>query len=156
MRGILVILVPALALLGMMLYADSMAPDDQKPYQQSALAKAGVECELISDKAALKLPDSLAFQRLEKAGRQARVLEDCMKDRGYQENPDWALFAQLQAAQLQAAHQSKASKSNGANKNGADKTSEAETFENLRRKYMTVYQAEKSEPLYWQSLKKQQ
>ncbi len=135
MKGLLVILVPALALLGMMLYADSMAPDDQKPYQQSAMAKAGVECELISDKAAMKLPDSLAFQRLEKAGRQARVLENCMSDRGYQENPDWALFAQLQAAQQV--------KSN--------KISEAEAYENLRRKYMLIYQAETSEPLYWQT-----
>ena len=135
MKGILVILVPALALLGMMMYADSMAPDDQKPYQLSAMAKAGVECELISDKAAMKLPDGLAFQRLEKAGRQARVLENCMTDRGYQENPDWALFAQLQAAQ-----QVKVSK-----------ISEAEAYENLRRKYMLIYQAESSEPLYWQA-----
>ena len=93
------ILVPALALLGMMIYADRLAPDDQKPYQLSALAKAGAECELISDKAAIKLPQGLAFQRLEKAGRQAHVLENCMSDRGYQENPDWLLFAQLQAAQ---------------------------------------------------------
>ena len=138
MRGILVILVPALALLGMMIYADSMAPDDQKPYQLSALAKAGVECELIADKAAMKLPEGLAFQRLEKAGRQARVLENCMSDRGYQENPDWVLFAQLQAAQQVK----------------ANKLSEAEAFENLRRKYMLVYQAEKSEPLYWQPSKK--
>ena len=137
MRGILVILVPALALLGMMIYADSMAPDDQKPYQLSALAKAGVECELISDKAAMKLPQGLAFQRLEKAGREARVLENCMNDRGYQENPDWVLFAQLQAAQQVK----------------ANKISEAEAFENLRRKYMLVYQAEKSEPLYWQQSK---
>ena len=135
MKGLLVILVPALALLGMMMYADSMAPDDQKPYQLSAMAKVGVECELISDKAAMKLPDALVFQRLEKAGRQARVLEDCMSDRGYQENPDWALFAQLQAAQ-----QVKASK-----------ISEAEAYENLRRKYMLIYQAETSEPLYWQT-----
>lgn len=138
MRGILVILVPALALLGMMIYADSMAPDDQKPYQLSVLAKAGVECELIADKAAMKLPEGLAFQRLEKAGRQARVLENCMSDRGYQENPDWVLFAQLQAAQQVK----------------ANKISEAEAFENLRRKYMLVYQAEKSEPLYWQPSKK--
>ena len=138
MRGIFVILVPALALLGMMIYADSMAPDDQKPYQLSTLAKAGTECELISDKAAMKLPEGLEFQRLEKAGRQARVLENCMSDRGYQENPDWVLFAQLQVAQQVK----------------FNKISEAEAFENLRRKYMLIYQAEKSEPLYWQQSKK--
>ena len=61
-----------------------------------------------------------------------------MSDRGYQENPDWLLFAQLQAAQQVK----------------ANKISEAEAFENLRRKYMLVYQAEKSEPLYWQPYKK--
>jgi hypothetical protein len=137
MRGILVILIPALALLGMMMYADRLAPDDQKPYQRSTLAKAGVECELISDKAAMKLPEGLDFQRLEKAGRKARVFEKCMKDRGYQENPDWGLFAKLQAAQQVK----------------ANKISEAEAYENLRRKYMLVYQAEKSEPLYWQQSK---
>lgn len=139
MKGILVILVPALALLGMMLYADSMAPDDQKPYQRSALAIAGVECELISDKAVLQLPDGLAFQRLEKAGRQARVLENCMSDRGYQENPDWVLFAQLQSEQEVK----------------VNNLSVAEAYENLRRKYMLIYQAEKSEPLYWQVSKTQ-
>jgi hypothetical protein len=138
MKGFFVVLVPVLALLGMMIYADRLAPDDQKPYQLSTLAKAGVECELISDKAAMKLPEGLEFQRLEKVGRKARVFENCMSDRGYQENPDWALFAQLQAAQQVK----------------TKKISEDEAFENLRRKYMLVYQAEKSEPLYWQQSKK--
>ena len=138
MKGIIVVLVPLLALAGMLFYADSMAPDDQKPYQLSGLAKVGSECELISEKAAMKLPEGLEFQRLEKAGRQARVLENCMSDRGYQENPDWVLFAQLQVAQQVKSH----------------KISEGEAFESLRRKYMLVYQAEKSEPLYWQQSKK--
>jgi hypothetical protein len=135
MKGIFAILVPILALGGLMYYADSMAPDDQKPYQLSGLAKVGSECELISEKAATKLPEALAFQRLEKAGRQARVLETCMNDRGYIENPAWALFAKLQAEQE------------------ANKTkiivSKDEAYETLRRKYMLIYQAEKSEPLYW-------
>jgi hypothetical protein len=41
MKGIFAVLVPVLALFGLMYYADSMAPDDQKPYQLSGLAKAG-------------------------------------------------------------------------------------------------------------------
>jgi hypothetical protein len=138
MKGIFAILVPVLALVGLMFYADKMAPDDQKPYQLSELAKVGNECELISEKAALKLPDGLAFQRLEKAGRQARVLENCMHDRGYVENPAWVLFAKLQAEQ-----DAKASK-----------VSVDEAYENLRRKYMLIYQAEKAEPIYWISAKK--
>ena len=138
MKGIFAILVPVLALVGLMMYADKMAPDDQKPYQLSELAKAGTECELISEKAAMKLPEGLEFQRLEKAGRQARVLETCMRDRGYIENPAWALFAKLQAEQEAK----------------PGKVSVDEAFENLRRKYMLIYQAEKAEPIYWILAKK--
>lgn len=138
MKGIFVVLVPVLALVGLMMYADNMAPDDQKPYQLSELAKVGNECELISEKAAMKLPDALAFQRLEKAGRQARVVENCMHDRGYDESPEWALFAKLQAEQEAT----------------ANKVSVDEAYENLRRKYMLIYQAEKAEPNYWIIVKK--
>jgi hypothetical protein len=134
MKGIFAILVPILALGGLMYYADSMAPDDQKPYQLSELAKAGSECDLISEKAAMKLPEGLEFQRLEKAGRKARVLETCMNDRGYVENPAWALFAKLQAEQEAAK---------------LSAVSQDEAYETLRRKYMLIYQAEKSEPIYW-------
>lgn len=138
MKGIFAVLVPILALVGLMIYADSMAPDDQKPYQLSELAKVGNECEIISEKAAIKLPEGLEFQRLEKAGRKARVLETCMVDRGYRENLDWALFAKLQAEQVA--------------KSG--KLSVDEAYESLRRKYMLIYQAEKSEPIYWVLIKK--
>ncbi len=138
MKGIFAVLVPILALGGLMLYADNMAPDDQKPYQLSELAKVGNECEIISEKAAMKLPEGLEFQRLEKAGRKARVLETCMVDRGYQENADWALFAKLQAEQEA--------------KSG--KLSVDEAYESLRRQYMLIYQAEKSEPIYWVLAKK--
>lgn len=138
MKGIFAILVPVLALVGLMMYADMMAPDDQKPYQLSELAKVGNECEIISEKAALKLPEGLEFQRLEKAGRQARVLENCMQDRGYVENPAWALFAKLQAEQATK----------------ASKVSVDEAYESLRRQYMLIYQAEKAEPLYWVAAKK--
>lgn len=138
MKGIFAVLVPVLALVGLMIYADNMAPDDQKPYQLSELAKVGNECELISEKAALKLPEGLEFQRLEKAGRQARVLENCMRDRGYVENPAWALFAKLQAEQEAK----------------ANKVSVEEAYESLRRKYMLIYQAEKAEPIYWVLAKK--
>jgi hypothetical protein len=138
MKGIFAILVPVLALVGLMMYADKMAPDDQKPYQLSELAKVGNECEIISEKAALKLPEVLEFQRLEKAGRQARVLDTCMQDRGYLENPAWVLFAKLQAEQDAK----------------ANKVSVEEAYESLRRKYMLIYQAEKAEPLYWIIAKK--
>ena len=138
MKGIFAILVPVIALAALMFYADSMAPDDQKPYQLSALAKVGNACEIVSEKAAMTLPEGLEFQRLEKAGRQARVLETCMHDRGYVENSAWVLFAKLQAEQEAK----------------FGKVSVDEAYESLRRKYMLIYQAEKSEPTYWVSAKK--
>jgi hypothetical protein len=133
MKGVLVLVIPLLVLLGLLMYADKIAPPEQKPYQLSPLAKVGVECEMITEKAAMELPEALPFQRLEKAGRQTHVLANCIKDRGYLENPDWVSFGQLQAAQL-------AKVSN---------ISIDEAYEKLRRKYMMIYQAEKSEPIYW-------
>ena len=138
LKGVLALALPILVLGGLMLYADKMAPDDQKPYELSPLAKAGDECQTISEKAALKLPDALPFQRMEKAGRQARVLSNCMNDRGYVENPAWVGFGQLQAAELAK----------------VDKISVDEAYENLRRQYMLIYQAEKAEPTYWLAAKK--
>lgn len=135
MKGIFAVLVPVLALAGLMYYADNMAPDDQKPYQLSGLAKAGNDCQMVSEKAVINFPEGLEFQRLEKAGRQSRVLETCMNDHGYQENPAWPLFAKLQSEQE-------------ANKTNV-KVSKDEAYEILRRQYMLIYQAEKSEPLYW-------
>ena len=133
-KGIFALLIPILVLAGMMFYADKMAPTDQKPYQLSPLAKAGDECETISEKAAMQLPEALPFQRLEKVGRQARVLADCMNDRGYVESPTWVGFGRLQAVEHAKNSQ----------------VSVDEAYENLRRKYMLIYQAEKAEPPYWQ------
>ena len=133
-KGIFALAIPMLVLAGLMFYADKMAPPDQKPYQLSPMAKTGDECETISEKAAMNLPDAILFQRLEKAGRQARVLADCMNDRGYVENPTWVGFGKLQAAEHAK----------------VSKVSLDEAYENLRRKYMLIYQAEKAEPLYWQ------
>ncbi len=133
MKGVIVIAIPLLVLLGLLMYADKIAPPEQKPYQLSPLAQAGVECEIIAEKAAMQLPEALPFQRLEKAGRQANVLASCIKDRGFLENPNWVSFGQQQAA-VNAK---------------IDKISIDEAYEQLRRKYMLIYQEEKSEPIYW-------
>lgn len=133
-KGILALAIPILVLAGLMYYADKMAPADQKPYQLSPMAKTGDQCETISEKAVMQLPEALPFQHLEKVGRQARVLADCMNDRGYVENPTWVGFGRLQAVEYAKNSQ----------------VSVDEAYENLRRKYMLIYQAEKAEPLYWQ------
>lgn len=80
------------------------------------------QCDLIASKAAAGLPEALPFQRLEKAARQSRVLERCMQDRGYEENPAWVSAAKPAVAKLVS----------------AEGISENEAFERLRRKAMLV------------------
>lgn len=78
------------------------------------------QCDLIASKAAAELPEVLPLQKLEKAARQSRVLDRCMQDRGYQENPAWVAEATKQAQRM--AHE--------------QGVSEAEAYETLRRQAM--------------------
>lgn len=78
------------------------------------------QCDLIASKAAAGLPEVLPFQKLEKAARQSRVLDRCMQDRGYQENPAWVTEATKQVQRM--AHE--------------QGISEAEAYETLRRQAM--------------------
>jgi len=89
------------------------------------------QCDLIASKAAAALPEVLPFQQLEKAARQSRVLDRCMQDRGYQENPAWVAAANKKAQRL--AHE--------------QGVSEAEAYETLRRQAML--QAEPQAIGYW-------
>ncbi|WP_029147769.1 hypothetical protein [Methylophilus sp. 5] len=99
--------------------------------RQSDVAQAANQCDLIASKAAAGLPEALPFQQLEKAARQSRVLERCMQDRGYQENPAWVAAA-TKAAQRLSHEQS---------------ISAAEAYETLRRQAML--QAEPGAVGYW-------
>lgn len=98
---------------------------------QSDLAQAINQCDLIANKAATELPEVLPFQKLEKAARQSRVLDRCMQDRGYQENPAWVIEASKKVPHI-------------AHERGI---SENEAFESLRRQAML--QADEKAPAYW-------
>ena len=137
MKRLLMFGLPVLAIIVVLIYqfADRGvgAETEKLPQQISALEKIGNECDLIAEKAAMNLPEALPFQKLEKVGRRARVLEDCMHDRAYIENPAWAKFAQPQTQKnAQTQH-----------------ISDNEAYENLRRKDMLKFKAIKNEPLYW-------
>ena len=137
MKRLLTLSLPVLAIIVLLIYqfADMGAntKTEKLPQQISALEKIGNECDLIAEKAAMHLPEALPFQQLEKAGRRARVLDDCMHDRAYIENPAWAKFAQpLAQKNAQIQH-----------------ISDNEAYENLRRKDMLKFKAIKNEPLYW-------
>jgi len=97
----------------------------------SALGQTINQCDLIASKAAASLPELYPFQRLEKAARQARVLELCMQDRGYRENPAWVKRAK-QIAEIEAKKQ---------------QISADEAYETLRRQAMLVSQSD--DALYW-------
>jgi len=105
--------------------------------QDSALPHVLNECDGITEKAALALPPAtLEFQRLEHAGRKARVFRLCMGDRGYQENQRWEVYAQPLAV-----HE--------ANKN---QVSVDEAMENLRRADMVRIKPDANAPDYWTKL----
>ncbi len=113
-------------------YMDASEIDNSRTL--TALERTGDECGLIAEKAAQALPEVLPFQKLEKAARQARVLQSCMNDRGYIENPAWVKYAQAIVA----------------NTAKADNISENEAYETFRRSKMkTFYESDSNTPLYW-------
>jgi hypothetical protein len=110
------------------------ANDVAGPRQLTTLEHVGDECTLIAEKAAAALPEVLPFQKLEKAARQSRVLQSCMNDRGYMENPAWKAYAEPIAKK--SAEQ--------------DNISVNEAYETLRRnKMVTFYESDAKTPLYW-------
>lgn len=97
----------------------------------SALGQTINQCDLIASKAAASLPELYPFQRLEKAARQSHVLEMCMQDRGYRENPAWVKSAKQAASEAAKKQQ----------------ISEDEAYETMRRQAMLVSQSDQA--LYW-------
>lgn len=94
--------------------------EDPSGAPPSALAQTINQCDLIATKAASELPEALPFQKLEKMARQSRVLDRCMQDRGYQQNPAWVTKANAHASEI--AH--------------AKSISQDEAYETLRRQAM--------------------
>jgi hypothetical protein len=127
--GGLFLLVLVVVLAG--LYWQNMA-GDEGPAEPTALSQAINQCDLIASKAAAHLPEALPFQKLEKAARQARVLDQCMQDQGFQENPDWVREATARAQQAAKQQQ----------------ISEGEAYEKLRRDDMLQAHAT-DHPAYW-------
>ncbi|HAJ72232.1 MAG TPA: hypothetical protein DCO68_09155 [Methylophilaceae bacterium] len=106
---------------------------------RTLLDHMGDECELIAEKAALKLPEALPFQKMEKIARKLRVLETCMNDRGFVENPAWVKYAQPIAQKVAA----------------QSKISENEAYETFRRQKMIEFSSAKEGPMYWIPAKSQ-
>lgn len=125
-----IVILLSLAVAGGVWYWQSLT-EDVTVQRGGALAQALNQCDLIAGKAASNLPEVLPFQKLEKAARQARVLERCMQDRGFEENPRWSSAATRQAAEHARAQQ----------------ISEGEAYETLRRAAMMA--APEAGESYW-------
>lgn len=110
-----------------------LSPDDTlKPVTQLKLDIQ--ECDGIAAKAAAQLPPPVVeFQKLEYAGRQARVFQTCMNDHGYSESQAWltqaTTLAETEATSLNI--------------------SKDEFIEQLRRKAMMQEIPEKVKAVYW-------
>lgn len=111
------------------LYWQNLSED--APAAPGVLVKTINQCDLIAGKAAAALPEALPFQQQEKIARQSHVLERCMQDRGYQENPAWKAQASTQARQIALVRH----------------ISEEEAYEALRRQAML--KSETSGISYW-------
>jgi hypothetical protein len=133
MRKLVLIVFPLILITFSILYWFFNFTNDEAVKTLTALEKIGDECSYISEKAAMQLPEALPFQKLEKAARKARVLSNCMQDRGYTENPHWVTDAKPMA-QKNAESQ---------------RVSYDESYETLRRKAMYTFIVTPSEKSYW-------
>lgn len=99
----------------------------------AGLALAINTCDGIAEKSVAHLTAQVEFQLLEIAGRRARVLQNCMNDQGYSENPAWVNYAEPIAQKNAQAQQ----------------ISVNEAYENMRRKSMLLADTHQNTPLYW-------
>ena len=105
----------------------------QEKSKNSRLALTIDTCTGIADKSVTHLSAIVEFQKLEIAGRRIRVMQNCMNDKGFKENPAWVLFSES------LLHKDVKPADISAN----------ESYENERRKDMFSYIATKNKPLYW-------
>jgi hypothetical protein len=133
MKKLVLIVLPLVLITSGALYWYLNFAEDTAVKTLTALEKTGDECSFISEKAAMQLPEALPFQKLEKAARKARVLNTCMQDRGYKENPQWVKNANPIAQKYAESQQ----------------ISYDEAYETLRRKAMYTFKVMSSENSYW-------
>jgi hypothetical protein len=138
MKKLVYIALPIILIICSVLYSYVNFTEDETVKTLTALEKTGDECSFISEKAAMHLPEVLPFQKLEKVARKARVLSQCMQDRGYLENPLWVRDTKP-IAQKNAESQH---------------ISYDEAYETLRRKAMYSFTVTPTEKSYWMIVNK--
>lgn len=108
--------------------------EEVKPSPEDDVLTAAINaCDSVTERAASHLVAVVEFQKLEIAGRKARVFKLCMQDHGYIENKDWLKYSTPLADKV-------AKETN---------ISIDEALENLRRANMMQANDEKDRPTYW-------
>lgn len=99
----------------------------------AALIKIGKKCLDFGERAVAKDMPIIEFQMLAREAKKANMINNCVTDNGYVQNPAWAKYAQpIAAANAQK-----------------DNTSIEEAIANLSRKHMQVFTPLAERPDYW-------
>ncbi len=100
---------------------------------QEQLAKMGDRCLDFGERAVANDVPIIEFQMLERLAKKTNVIERCMTDNGYIQNPAWLKYAQPIATDNAA----------------KNKTSVSEALTNLSRADMQIFAPDEKRPEYW-------
>lgn len=100
---------------------------------QAELAKMGDRCLDFGERAVANDVPIIEFQMLVRLAKKTNVIERCMTDNGYKQNPAWLKYAQPIATE-------------NATKN---KTSTSEALTSLSRADMQLFAPDENRPDYW-------
>jgi hypothetical protein len=111
------------------------APDrsSNQTLAQATIIKIGEKCLDFGERAVAKDVPIIEFQMLAREAKKANVVNNCMTDNGYVQNPAWAKYAQPIAT-------ANAQKEN---------TSSDEAIANLGRKHLQLFTTVAERPDYW-------
>ena len=112
---------------------DASAKPASPTQAQATLIKIGEKCLDFGERAVAKDTPIIEFQQLEREAKRTNVIQRCMADNSYQQNPAWLSYAQPIA------------------KTDANKTNISidEAIVNLSRKHMQVFIPAAGRPDYW-------
>ena len=112
---------------------DASAKSASPTQAQAILLKIGEKCLDFGERAVAKDTPIIEFQQLEREAKRTNVIQRCMTDNGYQQNPAWLSYAQPIA------------------KTDANETSISidEAIVSLSRKHMQVFMPVARRPGYW-------
>lgn len=100
---------------------------------QEQLAIIGDRCLDFGERAVANDVPIIEFQMLERLAKKTNVIERCMSDNGYIQNPAWLKYAQPIATDNAA----------------KNKTSVSEALTNLSRVDMQIFAPDEKRPEYW-------